>query len=140
MQTLAPFLGCVAPAFLLVGALHLVFGVGADVMLGANLPPHVVADPGLNSQNRFYGVSFTLYGVLLFVCASDIPKYETVLRCLLLVLFAGGLARLVSLAAQRVPPPLMVGLLVSELVVPPLLLSWLASAKNAASRGTPVNR
>jgi hypothetical protein len=68
---------CVAPVFLAVGALHLAIGVKADVLLGAKLPVEALADPTLDSQNRFYGVAFTLYGVLLFLCASNIPKYAT---------------------------------------------------------------
>jgi hypothetical protein len=67
----------------LFGALHLVLGMGADVLLGAKVPAAVISDPTLDSQNRFYGVSFTLSGVLLLLCASDIPRYATVLHCVL---------------------------------------------------------
>ena len=81
MQTFALVLRLTAPVFLMVGALHLVLGVGADVLLGAKLAAEAVADPALDSQNRFYGVAFTLYGVLFLVCASNIPKYATVIRC-----------------------------------------------------------
>jgi hypothetical protein len=55
---LASFLKLVAPVFVLVGALHLVLGVGADALLGARLPAEAFTDPALNSQNRFYGVAF----------------------------------------------------------------------------------
>ena len=122
----AVFLKAIAPVFLLVGALHLAFGLGADAMLGANVPLGAMSDPTLDSQNRFYGVSFSLYGVLLFLCASDVPKYATVLRCVLWVLFAGGVARLVSIATHGVPPPLVLALLASELLAPPLVVSWLS--------------
>src|SRR5262249_25009482 len=101
---LAVVLTVVAPLILLVGALHLVLGVGADVLLGRKLPAETLADPALNSQNRFYGVAFALYGVLLYLCAIDLPKYAIVLRCVLWVFFAGGVARLVSIVTHGVPP------------------------------------
>lgn len=103
MQTFALILRLSAVVFLLVGALHLVLGVEADVLLGARLAADAIADPTLDSQNRFYGVAFTLYGVLFLVCASNVPKYATVLRCVIWVFFAG----------QRVNTPAIFGLVVT---------------------------
>lgn len=126
MSLLAPLLKVAAPVFVLVGVTHLAMGVGADVLLGARLPAEALVDPALNSQNRFYGVAFSLYGVLLYLCATDLPKYATVLRCVLWVFFAAGLARLVSIATHGVPPPLVLALLATELALPPLLHLWLS--------------
>ena len=81
MNNYAFVLKFLAPVFLLVGAMHLVLGLGADAMLGAIVPVEAMIDPTLDSQNRFYGISFTLYGVLLYLCSTDIPKYATVIRC-----------------------------------------------------------
>ena len=131
-SALPTVLKVLAPIILLVSALHLALGASADVLLGAKLTPEVLADPALNSQNRFYGVAFGLYGVLLYLCATDLPKYATVLRCLLWVFLAGGIARLVSIATHGVPPPLVLVLLVTELVVPPLLLVWLSKVLRGA--------
>ena len=121
----ATLLKLMAPLFCLVGALHLVFGVGADVMLGAALPAGAVADPVLDSQNRFYGVAFTLYGVLLYLCATDIDRYAPVLKALLWVFFAAGLARLVSIAVVGLPSLFVLLLTATELLLPPPLLWWL---------------
>ena len=121
-----------APIFVLVGALHLVLGLGADVLLGAKLSQEAMSDPVLDSQNRFYGVSFTLYGVLLFLCASDLPKYKSVLRCVLWVFFAGGLARLVSFFAVGAPSVQVIGLAATELLLPPILLVWLSRLEAAS--------
>jgi hypothetical protein len=106
-------------------------GLRADALLGARVPPEALADAALNSQNRFYGVAFTLYGVLLFVCANDVPKYALILRCVLWVFFAAGLARLVSIATHGVPPRLILALLASELLAPPLLVWWLGKVNEA---------
>lgn len=58
-----------------VGALHLAMGLHADALLGAAIPPAVFDEPTLDSQNRFFGVSFTLYGALLILSASDLHRY-----------------------------------------------------------------
>ena len=126
MRSLALVLKLLAPVFFIVGALHLVLGLGADALLGAKVSTEAMTDPALDSQNRFYAVAFTLYGVLLFLCSTDIPKYATVLRCVLWVFFAAGLARFVSIALHGSPPPMIWLLLVGEVVPPPLLAWWLS--------------
>jgi hypothetical protein len=83
-------------------------------------------DPVLDSQNRFYGISFTLYGVLLFLCATDISKYSAVLKCVLWVFFAAGMARLVSIGIYGLPSLWVLLLLASELLLPPFLSLWLS--------------
>lgn len=119
------FLKICGAVILAVGALHLVLGLNADVLLGARLSAATIADPALDSQNRFYGVTFALYGVLCFLCASDVTRYAPVLRCMIWVFFAAGCARLVSIAVHGMPPPPVIALLVVELVGPPLLARWL---------------
>ena len=126
MRSLALVLKLLAPVFFIVGALHLVLGLGADVLLGAKVSAEAMTDPALDSQNRFYAVAFTLYGVLLFLCSTDIPKYAAVLRCVLWVFFAAGLARFVSIALHGSPPPMIWLLLVAEVLPPPLLAWWLS--------------
>ena len=118
------FLKIIAPVFFLVGALHLIFGVNADIMLGANLSDSAITDPVLDSQNRFYGTVFALYGAVFYICAQDIQKYLTLLHCALGIFFAGGLARIVSIAVYGLPSALVLGLLATELLLPPLFLYW----------------
>jgi len=95
------------------------------------LPEQAFNDAALDSQNRFYGVAFSLYGVLLYLCATDLGRYAAVLRCVLWVFFAAGLARLVSISTHGVPPPLVLVLLVSELAAPPLVYLWLSKVLRA---------
>src|SRR5436190_24306727 len=122
MQLFPRALKILGVLFLLPCILHLTLGLGADTMLGAQVPKAAASDPGLDSQNRFYGVIFSLYGILLIACASDVAKYAMILRILLWVFFAGGIARLVSLALHGMPPAAIVVLLITELAIPPLLL------------------
>jgi hypothetical protein len=116
-----------ALAFFAVAAVHLTLGLGADVLLGANVPDGVLTDPALDSQNRFYGVAFALYGVLLVVCSNDLVRYVPVARCTFLVFFTAGLARLISIAARGIPPPLVLALLATEMLIPPIMLCWLST-------------
>jgi len=133
MQLFPRALRIIGVLFLLPCVLHLVFGLGADAMLGAQVPKAAANDPALDSQNRSYGVIFSLYGILLIVCSSDLAKYATVLRILLWAFFAAGIARLVSIAVVGTPPAAVVVLLITELVLPPLLLWGLQRELQAAA-------
>jgi hypothetical protein len=109
-MSIATFLKVAAPIPILVGALHLVLGLNADVLLGAKLPASVIADPTLDSQNRFYGVAFMLYGVCLFIGGSDLKRYLPVVRWALWIFFAAGMSRLLSILLYGFPPPLVMTL------------------------------
>jgi hypothetical protein len=136
MSNIATFLKVVASVPILVGILHLVLGLQADVLLGARLPTSVIADPALDSQNRFYGVAFMLYGVVLFVGGSELERYLPMVRAALWIFLAAGLARLVSMLLYGLPPPLVMMLLLVEVVATPLLLMWLARSSLALENPT----
>ncbi len=129
----------VAPVFLLVGGLHLVLGLEADVLLGANLSADVLSDPVLDSQNRFYGVAFSAYGLVLYICAGDLIKYQSVLRVMLWVFFAAGCARLVSIMLYGMPSQFVLLLLATEIIFPPVVAAWLSRVLNVeqAARDSP---
>jgi hypothetical protein len=118
-----------APIPLCVAALHLVFGVSADVMLGASLSTQAIADPTLNSQNRFYGASYALYGVVLWLCAGDMRRFEPIFKAVMWVALCGGAARLVAWGVHGAPSPVVVFLLATELVFPVVLLVWYARVR-----------
>jgi Domain of unknown function (DUF4345) len=114
-----------ALVFFAVAGLHLIFGLGADQMLGAVLSPETVSEPSLDSQNRFYGVAFALYGVTLYICAKDLARFRPILVAALAVFFMAGCARLVSWGIRGAPAPLVIGLLATEITLLPLLYGWL---------------
>ena len=115
----------VSPVFLLIGIGHLIFGVGADVQLGAIVSAQSLTDPVLDSQNRFYGVIFTVYGALLYLAATDLKRYSPVVKVLLWIFFAGGAARLVSVGVVGLPTTFVLVLTALELILPPPMLIWL---------------
>ena len=113
-----------APGFVIAGLTHVFLGLGADVALGAHVAPETLADASLDSQNRFYGACFTLYGILLWIGASDPVRYRPILRATFACFFFGGLVRLVSVALHGWPSTLVWSLALSELILPPILW-WL---------------
>lgn len=132
MTNLTIALRILGPLFFLVAALHLALGLGADAMLGAQVTDQMQAEPTLDSQNRFYGVAFALYGVILLICAKDLNRYEPILRATLWVFFLAGLSRGVSWLAVGSPTPPVIALAVVELIAPLVLLLWLSRAHNTA--------
>jgi hypothetical protein len=113
-----------AMAFIAVSLLHLFFGAYADAMLGAPVSHAMASDPSLDSQNRFYGITFSLLGIALLICATDLRRYEPVLLATLGVLFAAGIARAISWAIHGAPSPIIIGIFCADLLLPPLLYVW----------------
>ena len=62
-------------AIILIALTHVALGPNADVLLGSNISMSSLTDPTVDSQNRFYGAAFGLYGVLLIICSSDLDRY-----------------------------------------------------------------
>jgi Domain of unknown function (DUF4345) len=118
------FLRIMAITILLAGSAHLLLGVGAEALLGANLSAQTLAEPSLNSQNRFYGTSYMLNGILLWVCTRDMERYAVIFRILLIMTFAAGLTRILSLMLHGWPSPTIIALAVSELLLPPFVFWW----------------
>lgn len=111
-------------AFIAVAALHLVLGLGADAMLGVPVTPGMAADPSFDGQNRFYGVTFSLLGVVLLIAATDLRRHAPMLTAALAVLFAAGVARAVAWIVHGAPAPLLIGIMVADLLLPPVLYAW----------------
>jgi hypothetical protein len=125
MKSFSRFIRLIAPVFILVGALHVVFGLGAEKMLSIDVSNSSLASPGLDSQNRFYGAAFMLYGALLFVASADLKRYLPIVRLVLWCFFIAGMARFFSVMLYGWPSMLVNLLHAIEIVGPPLLLLWL---------------
>lgn len=128
------FLRLMAVSILLAGSAHLLLGVGAEVLVGAKLSAETLAEPSLNSQNRFYGTSYMLYGILLWLCTRDMDRYAVVFRILLIMTFAAGLTRILSAMLHGWPSPTIIALAVSELLLPPLVFWWQERNRGLSSK------
>ncbi len=109
-------------ACVLAGLAHASLGVSGDWIVGV-VPANPV-DPSLDSQNRFYGTAFMLYGVLFWLCSRDLARYAPVLRALIGLMFLAGLARSLAVLAHGWPSPQIMFLWATELAAP-LFWFWL---------------
>lgn len=132
MKTFVLALRILALAFIAASALHLFVGPQADAMLGVPVSSLMASDPSIDSQNRFYGVTFSLLGVVLLISAKDLRRYETMVVATLGVLFAAGLARVIAWALHGAPVPTIVGIVCADLLIPPLFYVWLKRSLRVA--------
>ncbi len=132
VKSLILSLRILAVAFIAVSALHLFLGMQADAMLGAPVTPEMASQASFDSQNRFYGVTFSLLGVALLVCATDLRRYEPIIAATLAVLFAAGIARIIAWAIHGAPSPIIIGILCVDVALPPVLFFWLKRSLRTA--------
>lgn len=113
-----------AVAIWAIALVHIAFGVYSETFLGSGISQTSVSDPNLDSQNRFYGAAFSIYGVVLWLSSSNPERYSVILEWSLLVFFLAGLTRLLSITLVGMPTTTIIGLTAIELVTPPLLYFW----------------
>jgi hypothetical protein len=114
-----------AIAFIAVSGLHLFMGLYADATLGSPITAEMASQPSFDSQNRFYGVTFSMLGFALLIGSTDLVRYKPVILAALGVLFAAGIARGVSWVLFGAPSTIIIGILVADLLLPPILYVWM---------------
>lgn len=117
----------VVPLF--TGTMAILVGPAFWKLVGMELSAPGFSDPILDSQVRFLGTIWLGYGVLMCLCARDLQNYAGLLRGALLLVFLGGIARLLSIAVVGIPgntPGVLIitTVLIAELLLMPALLWW----------------
>ena len=127
-KTFQVFLGLFGIAAILIALLHVVLGPSA-------IPGSVSVNATMDSEDRFYATLFAAYGVALLWCIKDIERKSIVVYFLAAAFFAGGLARLVSVAAVGLPNTFFIAMTVLELLIP-LFMVFMQSriAKSAGAQ------
>jgi Domain of unknown function (DUF4345) len=108
---------------LFAGGFHALSGVYGDWFIG--LVPSDVVDPSLDSQNRFYGAAFLLYGILFIFCSRDLPRYADILKIAFATMFLAGCARGFAVLAYGWPTWQVCALWSTEIGLPPIAWLWL---------------
>ncbi|WP_433273402.1 DUF4345 domain-containing protein [Actinosynnema sp. CS-041913] len=112
-----------------------VVGTGLmDVVVGPSaLPGSPTASPTLDSHYRFFATMWLALGVVLLALVPRVETSTTALRGVCAAVFAGGLARIVSLIAVGPPHGLLVFFIGVELVLPPVLVWWQRTVSPAST-------
>ena len=113
---------------ILIALTHIAIGPAA-ILGGA------VTNATMDSEDRFYATLFLGFGLAVVWCARDLETREKPLGALLVVFFAGGIARIISLIAVGPPGPLFLFLGVVELILPPIFWWWLGATRKRPPHG-----
>lgn len=105
-----------------IALVHIAFGPGS---IPGSMPGNAVMD----SEDRFYATLFLGFGLAQIWAARDLARRAGVVLALQATFFAGGIARLISVAAVGWPGPLFTFLGALELLIPPLI--WWALRRTA---------
>jgi hypothetical protein len=108
------FFGLVCAA---IGMTHIIYGP-------SSIPGSVPVNATMDSEDRFYATLFVGYGLTLLWCAMDLGPRRLAFLWLLVIFFASGLSRIVSMTQVGFPHPLFTVLTVVELALPVGLWLW----------------
>jgi hypothetical protein len=100
-----------------IGLTHVVFGP-------SSIPGSVPVNATMDSEDRFYATLFIGYGGALIWCALNLVDRRRPFFWLLILFFASGVSRLISMALVGQPFWLFQYLTGVELLLPPLLWYW----------------
>lgn len=119
------------PLQLTTGLLALIpLSTGVLTMMGLSDPIYASAglpsDALLDSNLRFLGGVWLVLGLALLAMIPRIEHETMLFRTLWLMVFAGGIGRLLSMVLVGLPPWPFVGFTVLELVGAPLFIAWQA--------------
>ena len=123
LQVLLVVFGITAIA---IASMHVVFGPSSAI------PGSVPVNATMDSEDRFYATLFAAYGAALLWCAKEVERKSPTVCFLAITFFAGGLARLVSMAAVGLPNPSFVAMTALELLVPLLMVFMQVRVSSAA--------
>ena len=106
----------------IIAAAHIAIGPRA-------IPGGVVTNATMDSEDRFYATLFLGFAFAVIWSARELDTRESILKALLVVFFAGGIARLISLALVGPPSGLFLFLGALELLLPPIFWYWLVATR-----------
>ena len=126
--------------FVLIGA-AIPLITGPLSMLGLHDPIYAMTptadDSILDSNTRFFGGLWLVCGLALLTTLRTLDQPNPLFRWIMLGIVAGGVGRLISMAALAVPPAPFIAVTVLEIVVIPVVIVWQAKLAGTAVRVSP---
>ena len=104
-------------------------GLADPIYAAAGIPAHALLDSNL----RFFGGLWLVAGVAMFWTIPRIERETALFRVLWLMIFAGGVGRLLSMALVGAPPLPFIGFTLLEIVGAPLFIAWQARLASATA-------
>lgn len=86
-----------------------------------------------DSHIRFFGGAYLALGIFVVYAVTNLHKFETALKLIFAAIFIGGLARFSAMRLDVVFGKEIIGSLIAELVLMPILFIWLTRIVNKHS-------
>jgi hypothetical protein len=113
----------------------------AGIWLGAAMTGEDVRSISLDSHVRYLSGILLAIGLAFWATLPAIERHTARFRLLTFLVFVGGLGRLLGIAVMGLPSKPMLGGLVMELVVTPLICLWqMRVARNATDASVTPHR
>ena len=119
-------------AMAVLGVIHVatgivtMFGLSDPIYASAGLPANALLDSNL----RFFGGLWLVLGLSIYWLIPRIERQTVLFRLLWLMIFAGGIGRLVSMVFLGLPPLPFVGFTALEIIGAPLFIAWQSRIAN----------
>ena len=105
-----------------------------SVLFGAALQPREgVVAPDVDTEFRFYAVWYSVAGVILLRSAPRLESAGFTIRLIAAAFFVAGCARILSWVVVGRPYAQAIVLMVIELLVPVVVIPWLAAVTKRAA-------
>ena len=109
-------------------------GLSDPIYAAAGLPVHSLLDSNL----RFLGGLWLVVGLAMFWLIPHIERETALFRTLWLMIFVGGMGRLLSMAFVGPPPWPFIGFTLLEIVGAPFFIAWQARLATGAPSAPPL--
>jgi Domain of unknown function (DUF4345) len=129
-RALQVFSGLFGITAIFIALSHVVLGPPA-------IPGSIPVNATMDSEDRFYATLFAAYGAALIWCIRDIEKKSRTVYFLAATFFAGGLARLISIAFVGPPNGFFIAMTVLELTIPAFMAIMQRRISKSANILTP---